>query len=392
MGKFLTISLKEIGICSAVVMSLVSCKNSEETSNIESKNKSFNPGKVWVDTDSVAINAHGGGILYYNNTYYWFGEHKTSGHGGNTAKVGIGCYSSKDLYNWKNEGIAMASLSDTTSEIVRGCVMERPKVIFNKKTGKFVMWFHLELKGSGYSSARTGVAVSDKIAGPYTYIRSFRPNAGQWPVNYAGKNEKQANEEQLKWWTPEWRKAIEEGLFVRRDFGKGQMSRDMTLFVDDDEKAYHIHSSEENLTMDISELNDDYTGFTGRWTRVFPGGHREAPAVFKRNGKYYMITSGCTGWDPNAADVAVAGSIWGPWKQLGNPCIGEHAELTFYSQSTYVLPVAGFDDAFIFMADRWKPKNPVDGRYIWLPVKFENEKPVIEWKDEWDLSAFNNNN
>lgn len=48
-----------------------------------------------------------------------------------------------------------------------------------------------------------------------------------------------------KWWTPEWTKAVEEGLFVRRDFEGGQMSRDMTVYVDEDKKAYHIFASEE---------------------------------------------------------------------------------------------------------------------------------------------------
>jgi hypothetical protein len=46
---------------------------------------------------------------------------------------------------------------------------------------------------------------------------------------------------------------------LARDFAKGQMARDMTLFVDDDGKAYHIYASEENSTMHISILTDDYS-------------------------------------------------------------------------------------------------------------------------------------
>ncbi|WP_291862287.1 glycoside hydrolase family 43 protein [Marinilabilia sp.] len=351
--------------------------------------KSFHPGAVWYDTDSVHINAHGGGMLFHEDTYYWFGEHKTAGVSGNTALVGIRCYSSQDLYNWKNEGIAFESADDPESEIVKGAVMERPKVIFNEATKKFVMWFHLELKGQGYSAARTGVAISDKVTGPYEYLRSFRPNAGTWPVDATEKMKAASFSESLEWWTPAWHEAVEQGLFVKRDFETGQMSRDMTLFVDDDGTAYHIHSSEENLTLHISKLSADYTSFTDRWTRIFPGGHNEAPALFKRKGKYYLITSGCTGWAPNAARSFVSDSIWGPWQQLGNPCVGDGAELTFHSQSTFVLPVNGKEDAFIFMADRWKPKNPIDGRYIWLPVEFQGDKPLLKWRDEWDLSVFN---
>lgn len=350
---------------------------------------SFIPGAIWPDDKGVHINAHGGGILFHNGTYYWFGEHKVSGRLGNTAQIGVSCYSSVDLYNWKNEGIALPVSSDTTSEITRGCILERPKVIYNAKTKKFVMWFHLELKGKGYSAARTGVAISDNVTGPYQYIRSYRPNQGVWPQGFKDEwKQIRTGEDTLKWWTPEWRKAVNEGLFVRRDFNKGQMSRDMGLFVDDDGKAYHIHASEENLTLHISELSDDYLSFTEKWIQVFPGGHNEAPALCKFNLRYYMITSGCTGWDPNAARSAVANSIWGPWESLGNPCIGEDADITFNAQSTFILPVHGQKNAFIFMADRWFPENPVDGRYIWLPLLFDNEKPVLHFLENWNPDVF----
>ncbi|SFE47718.1 glycoside hydrolase family 43 protein [Thermophagus xiamenensis] len=369
------------------VFLLQSCGR-KQTNEKPSFYNAFHPGKKWFDTDSVHINAHGGGILWYNGIYYWFGEHKTAGKGGNTALVGIRCYSSKDLYNWKNEGIALAVDDDPESDIAKGCVMERPKVIYNKKTAKFVMWFHLELKGQGYSSARTGVAVSDNITGPYRYLRSYRPNAGILPMNVPEELLKMRFREDLKWWTPEWREAVHKGLFVQRDFEQGQMSRDMTLFVDDDGTAYHIHASEENLTLHISKLSEDYTSFSNKWVRVLPGGHNEAPAMFKYNNKYFLLTSGCTGWEPNAARSFVAKSIWGPWEPLGNPCVGKDAEITFYSQSTYVLQLQDKDNAFIFMADRWVPQNPIDGRYVWLPLRFEGERPVIKWQNDWDLSLF----
>lgn len=117
------------------------------------------------------------------------------------------------------------------------------------------------------------------------------------------------HEKYKKWWTPEWYKAVNQGLFVKRDIEGGQMSRDMTLFVDDDGKAYHIYSSEENLTLHIAELADDYLQHSGRYIRIFPGGHNEAPALFKKDNMYWMITSGCTGWDPNEARMFSASSL-----------------------------------------------------------------------------------
>lgn len=347
-------------------------------------NTSFRPGELWLDNNGTHINAHGGGVLLHDGVYYWFGEHKTEGTAGNCANVGVHCYSSTDLYNWTDEGIALAVAEDAESEIVRGCVIERPKVIYNAKTGKFVMWFHLELKGRGYEAARAALAVSNSVTGPYEYVGSFRPNAGHWPLE-AAPSDKQPHEAEG---TLEGNAAARAGVFLRRDFEGGQMARDMTLFVDGDQKAYLISSAEENFTLNISELTDDYQGFTGRWTRVFPGGHNEAPALFKRDGRYYMITSGCTGWAPNPARSAVADSIWGPWQELGDPSRGTDEEnaVTFWSQSTFVLPVQGKPDAFIFMADRWRPRNAIDGRYVWLPIEWEDGKPVLHWYGEWDLA------
>jgi beta-xylosidase len=168
----------------------------------------------------------------------------------------------------------------------------------------------------------------------------------------------------------------------------GQMARDMTVFVDDDGKAYHVFSSEENFTLDIAELTDDYTSHTGKFVRVYIGHQTEAPALFKHHGIYYMIGSGCTGWAPNAARWFTAKSIWGPWTYKGNPCKGDNAEITYGGQSTYVLPVEGKKDAFIFIADKWAPKNAIDGRYLWLPIEFNGDDISINWKNSWSLNDF----
>lgn len=354
--------------------------------------KAFLPGELWPDNNGVHINAHGGGILLHEGVYYWFGEHKVGGEAGNRAQIGVHVYSSRDLYNWKDEGVALAVSEDPASDITRGSIIERPKVIHCAQTGQFVMWFHLELKGQGYRAARSGVAVAERPAGPYRFLSSFRPNAGVWPENLPAESRKPL--------TPEEREAIAklnlqggpvlgypEQLICARDFEGGQMARDMTLYVDQDGKAWHIYASEENGTLHISQLSDDYLRPAGRYFRAFPGGFNEAPAVFRHAGKYYLITSGCTGWAPNAARLAVADSITGPWKALGNPCRGPKAELTFDGQSTFILPAPG-NKGFIFMADRWRPKNAIDGRYLWLPIQFRDGQPVIEWTDKWDLSVF----
>jgi hypothetical protein len=349
--------------------------------------KHFKPAQVWLDSKHVPINAHGGGIIYFNKKYYWFGEHKTAGPLGNTAQVGVHCYSSKDLYNWNDEGIALAVTDDTQSEITRGCILERPKVIYNKKTKKFVMWFHLEPKGKGYLGALSGVAVSNSVTGPYTFVKSVRPDKGVWPTNVLPQHKtKPFSRFDLKFRGDRLPEHADSLNLVGRDVANGQMARDMTLFVDDDGKAYHIYASEENSTLHISLLNDDYLSHAGIYSRVMVSQFREAPAMFKHKGKYFLITSGCTGWAPNTAQYAISDKIFGEWAIKGDPCTGDNAKLTFGAQSTYVIPVQGKKGAYIFMADKWAPKNPIEGTYVWLPIKMSNNEIEIKWRENWNLN------
>ncbi len=336
------LSIKFIIICILFLSARLIAQN-----KMQAEKKVFVNGKKWMDTEGNYINAHGAGILFHKGTYYMFGEIKK----GKTWLVpnqswedyrvpagGISCYSSKDLAAWKYEGIALPSVTgDPQNDIDTSKVIERPKVVYNNATKKFVMWMHID--ANDYSYSQSGVAVSDHPAGPYKYMGSVKPN--------------------------------------------GQMARDMTLFKDDNNKAYLVYSSENNNTMHVCLLSDDYLSPAKTYTRILTGRNREAPAMFKHSGKYYLITSGCTGWSPNPATYAVADHPLGPWKEYGNPCIGTGAETTFYSQSTFVLPVKGKPDQYIFIADKWNKLNLEDSRYIWLPLYFEKDKVKIKWVDNY---------
>lgn len=328
-----------------ILMFAMACTNSRQS-------KVIVPGTSWMDTDGNLINAHGGGILFYNGTYYWYGEYKgdstyrldwvTSWECWRTEAGGVSCYSSADLVNWKFEGLVLPSTPENdSSELHPSQVIERPKVIYNEKDSQFVMWMHIE--SPDYEKAHAGVAICDSPTGRFKYLGSMRPN--------------------------------------------GQDSRDQTVFKDDDGRAYHIYSSEWNRTLYISLLDDSYTKHTGVFKRNFINKSREAPAVFKHQGKYYLISSGCTGWDPNVAEYAVADSMLGEWTVIGNPCTGPGAEKTFYSQSTYVLPVAGKPGKYIAMFDRWNKTDLMHSSYVWLPVCFTSAETFeIPWRDSWKIT------
>ena len=349
-------------------------------SSVRAGEAAFTPGEVWRDTDGRAINAHGGGVLFRDGVYYWYGElkegrtylPKVNKAWGGTRVVtgGVSCYSSTNLCDWKNEGVALAADAENPdSDLACENVIERPKVIYNAKTKKFVMWFHQD--SPDYQAAHAGVAVSDTPTGPFKYLGSFRPDVGVWPVNVTAADKKSGGEN-----------------FLARDFAGGQMARDMTLFVDDDGAAYLFYSSEGNPTMHVARLTDDYLKPSGKYARLFIGRSTEAPAVFKRGGKYWLLGSGCTGWKPNTARLAVAENIFGPWQELDNPCQGSDADKTFFCQSNFVLPVAGQPGTFIAMFDRWKQWDLADSRYVWLPLKFNADgRPTIQWQDQWSLPA-----
>ncbi len=304
----------------------------------------FHPGNAWLDMDGAPIQAHGGGILHHENTYYWFGENKdgpTKIMPNNLHRIdaiGVSCYSSTNLYDWHHHGVVLPAVQDDPDhDLHTSRVIERPKVLYHAPSQRFVMWMHVD--NAVYSYARVGVAIAEQPTGPYRYLHSLRPF--------------------------------------------GYDSRDMTVFQDDDGRAYLIFSMQHNHTLMIGQLSDDYLNTQGASVSQFVGQYREAPAVFKHAGRYYMVTSGCTGWDPNEARWAVADTMLGEWALRGNPCRGPQAELTFGAQSTFVLPLHNSPFPFLFMADRWQPLSLSESRYVWLPLYFKENEMVIPWQEAW---------
>ena len=304
-------------------------------------------GQIWQDVDGKDIQAHGGCIIKHGDTYYWYGENKDGENkitkfvsGQEVSRVdviGISCYTSKDLVNWKYEGLVLESdKDDPASPIHTSQVVERPKVIYNEKNNNFVLWMHVDRPD--YSYAGLGVAVSDSPLGPFKFLKSMVPNK--------------------------------------------QDSRDMTVYKDTDGTAYVFHSKDRNKTMNIARLNDDYTDVDGMYVSVLVDQEREAPAIFMKDGMYYMVTSGCTSWDPNAALFACCPHLCGKWKLIDNPCRGEYADKTFFGQSSYIFEAEG---KFYLMLDHWKPQNLRKSGYSILPIEVTDDNCLlIPWQEEWN--------
>lgn len=305
----------------------------------------------WKDTDGNRIEAHAAGMLQspIDSRWYWYGESQKTDV---ISDHGVTCYSAQTIAGpWTNEGMVFTQAQIQQPDCDGPFIVERPKVLYNVKTKKFVMWFHLDAAydGRGYGYRHVGVAQADSPAGPFEYVHGTKPD--------------------------------------------GINSLDMSLFRDPvDHQAYLIRSCD-NKYVGISRLSDDYLNSTGIISQhdVFEG-----MAIFRHaNGTYYMMTSHLTGWNPNPLMLfrAEGQTLDDPqWVNMGNPT---GSSTSFNSQPTYVVeytPVSG-NPYFVYMADDWIHCPNEDGSegplinacYIWLPINFHESSVTIEWRPAWDL-------
>ncbi|KAG2007717.1 hypothetical protein GB937_008367 [Aspergillus fischeri] len=284
------------------------------------------PGATWTASGTNQhVQAHGGGIIEIDSTYYWIGENKLNG----SAFQSINCYSSKNLVEWTYVGELLSRQS--SGDLGPNRVVERPKVLYNEATSKYVMWMHID--DSSYKEAKTGVATSSSVCGKYTYLGSFQP--------------------------------------------LGQQSRDMGLFKDDDGSAYLLTEDRPN-GLRINRLTNDYTNVTST-VHLFPE-HIESPAMYKKNGVYFMFGSQLTGWSTNDNKYTTATSLSGPWSSWAN--FAPSGSNTFNSQTTFIL---GVGDTVMFMGDRWVPSNLMASTYIWLPLTLSGTTATLQNQVNWIL-------
>ncbi|GIN70674.1 hypothetical protein J14TS2_11490 [Bacillus sp. J14TS2] len=294
-------------------------------------------GTLWTDTDGNEIHAHGGHILYFEGYYYWYGEDRRKNYY-------VSCYRSTDLVHWEFRNHVLTTESELQPIRVRTRLslinedqskvnIERPKVLYNKLTKKFILWAHFE-NGKDYKEAAAAIATCDTPDGDFIYHGHMNPF--------------------------------------------GYMSRDCTLFQDDDGTAYFISAARDNADLHVYRLSTDFLNVDKLVHRLWQGEYREAPAVFKRNGKYYMLSSFCTGWAPNQGKYAISDSIEGNWTILED--FGD--KTTYDTQPAFVLKLN--EEKILYYSNRWNADEYVDSSYVLLPIQFEGEKLRLKYYDEWE--------
>jgi len=296
------------------------------------KMKELINGTKWMDMDGNPIHAHGGYILFYEGYYYWYGEDRRENYY-------ISCYRSKDLFNWEFRNHIITTESKASKIRIRTSILlkredgkkvnlERPKVLFNEKTKKFVLWVHFE-NGVDYRDAACAIATCDRPDGDFIYHGHFNPY--------------------------------------------GYMSRDCTLFLDDDGTAYFVSAARDNADLHIYRLQDDYLNIASLAARSWQGEYREAPAIVKQDNIYYICTSFCTGWAPNQGKFGKASSMEGPWSVLED--FGD--ETTYDSQPAFIVRTE--NGQLLYFGDRWDGQDYFNSSYIMLPLEIMDGKMIINF-------------
>lgn len=346
---------------------------------------SIRPGKEWLDTAGKPIQAHGASIYQEKDTYYWIGENKefTDGKNKKIWTWGIRMYSSKDLYNWEDCGLIVEpDVKNKKSPLHPSRKMDRPHLLFNKRTGKYILWLKYFDKGCHYT-----ILSADSLKGPYRIVNEcLRPY--------------------------------------------GRKAGDYDLAVDEATGQGYLYCEVDHTDVIAARLNDSYTDVTGEPEIIYQGYKpplsREAVTHLVRNGKHYIITSGMTGYIPNPSEVAVSDDWMTGYQIQGNPHRKDESSASFNSQISNVFKVQNTDQ-HIAVADRWVPefvvnkevydflyrairsnydktvkatlkekmalmKTPMIGtantsiaRYVWLPIQFEGDHLYIDWKEEWNV-------
>jgi hypothetical protein len=306
--------------------------------NVHGEPQTIRSGEIWPDDRGQHIQAHGGGVIKLGETFFWFGEDRARENAPD--KRFVSCYSSTDLTHWqfRNQVLILGNVENLNSN----WVVERPKVFYNERTKKFVMYFHLDgaAQGeTGYKIARVGIAVCDVVDGDYTYLKSFRP--------------------------------------------LGHESRDIGQFIDDDGQAYLISEDRPN-GFHIYQLSDDYLSIE-KDVCLIPE-HLEGGAIVHFDGLYCVVGSHLTSWKPNPNVYATAKSLAGPWSEFKD--IAPPETNTYGSQSTMLLKISGTKtNTVIFMGDiwLWKENSLHEARYLWMPLEIGGGKLWLPKPEPWTV-------
>jgi beta-xylosidase len=299
---------------------------------------------IRFDVDGNAIDAHDGDIRYFNGKYYLYGTSYNCGFQytmGDGPFCGFKSYSSTDFVHWKDEGFLFNAQTSQWQDRCDSFGCFRPHVLFNAQTNQYVLWFNQPNDDTNTDAPSAYfVLVSNTPTGPF--VESPAPTL----AHYRGG--------------PLW-----------------GTNGDHNLFLDDDGAAYIVYDAIGPTTFNIEKLDSSFTKSV-QLTAQVPF-HGEAPALFKRQGIYYLLESGYCGYCGGVAlQYQSATSLAGPWSSAmplsPDSCGGQETNVLELGTNT------------IFMSDLWYQgpqfseagfyrywRNEGRANYYWGPLTFNSD-------------------
>lgn len=313
--------------------------------------------------------------------YYWIGLDFSGGsdyaNGSQVSRQSVACYSSPDLVHWTNMGDILTNSSTGVNLLDPNYVIARPKVVHHVQTGNdyWAMWLSYHNKaGEADGDYETVVAQSSSVCGQYSYVRApFEPVASNTET------------------------AVPSG-----DIGLYQEGSNVYLISadsrpmdgDNPNPGMYIYS----LTSDYEHVDSQISYLALSCTSTPPNpppppqlGCKEAPALFKANGVYYLLASETTGWRPNENWYNTTTSLtgtWSGWVPLVDPGT---SSTTFISQTMEVIQLSNSSGTvYVYMGDRHNSADKTDSFYVWQPLQVNsNHTLTLPFDSSWnlDLSA-----
>jgi hypothetical protein len=327
--KFGSLKWRDYLALAAIVMATFHCGGTK------TRAATIISGSEWIDQNGTQVQGHGGSVIRVGRTFFWFGENKTNENSSNDYFQSVRCYSSPDLAHWTF--VSDALIRQASGYVGPGRIVERPKVIYNRRTAQYVMYMHIDKPG--YGTGKVGIAQSSSVSGPYTFLKSIKP--------------------------------------------LGLQSWDLNLFQDNDGTAYLLsHGGDDHLHID--RLSEDYLDVIHSVAALHP--NYEAPAMFKLHGRYYLLGSELTGWNCNDNKFTTATNLAGPWSKwnLFAPAGSE----TYNSQTMQVLLISGTrGTTALYMGDRWNSSDLGASTYAWFPMQVNGPNLWLVGYASWDFSA-----
>lgn len=350
----------------------------------------------WLDKDGNTIFSQGGGIFKFGDTYYWYGvkyeeaekyvQNPKVYYSSKDTFAGVTCYSSKDLVNWKNEGIVVTkdavNNADEMGEQKARWVGRLGVAKVGEKYALFVQHEFPETEQTDPTKTKD-------------YPDVAKEGSGEFNGQYYSKQVLVLTSD-----TPNGQFTWNQRINMHDYTGGTSNTGDQTVFTDEETgKSYLVYSYGRGRNkMFLSEIVAQEGGKIGlaKSHMIYNGAGREGNCMFKYDGKYYVCASDLYGWNASHGYYLKLDSLTDEYLESFTPVTsmklmaGTSDDFCHVSQTGFFYTVNGSEqETVIFCGDRWAgfAGNGL-GFNQWCPLSFDAAgEPYFNSLSAWDIDV-----